>query len=161
MYRISDGKVIKSVMLPVPPAQANVSLSVSKEWADDASRAIWSDIVLGIQNETGTTSYRPHRMAIKWKLGVFVAGAALGWVAGTLLSAYALPETSELADGLKYLKPVPATMDQIPTLMQETSPVACPQSIISSFQATRAAAGDAPLDLISGISIAPTDIIEL
>lgn len=141
MYRNSDRKIANALMLPICSMQANISPYAAKEWADDAARTIWSDIVLGVQTETGTTSYRPHRLAVKWKLGLFVAGAALGWVGGSLLSSYLTPTPNEaspqqvtdvkvsdvekISETVQKSRPRPAQMDVKPAIMQDTQPVLC------------------------------------
>ena len=140
LYRNRDYSVTSSIMLPICSMQATISHDAAKEWAEDASRALWSDIVLGVQTETGTTSYRPQRLAVKWKLGLFVAGAALGWVAGSMLSSYMMPTPDDVVTPtddkqqeavkrtsrtLEEIRPHPSQMEKPPTAMQNMEPIRC------------------------------------
>jgi len=86
LVRNNDNTVVGAKLLPIPSAMAILRTEDAHEWFTDALRSLWVDIVLGIQNTTGTTSYRPFRHSLMTKLMLFSAGAALGYGAGTLLS---------------------------------------------------------------------------
>ncbi|MDR3541657.1 MAG: hypothetical protein P4L69_11935, partial [Desulfosporosinus sp.] len=87
LVRTRDNAVMGAKILPVPPTAATIiNPTDATEWVKDTMRSLWVDIVLGIQEVTGTTSYRPFRHSVVTKLSLFSAGAVLGLASGSLVS---------------------------------------------------------------------------